>query len=170
MAVPAVFSEKGNCMFHLGQKSLAELQGVHPDVVRIVKRAIQITETDFTVFDGIRTAADQNALYRRGASQIDGFGRIGKHQAQADGFGWAVDLVPWKDGHAQWLWPEIYLIADAMTQAARECDVPLRWGGCWQVVNDLAGAPEHWVAAYVKRKRDARQRAFNDGPHWELCP
>ena len=154
--------------YSLGAKSRAELQGVHPDLVRVVERAIRITEQDFTVFDGIRTAADQNALYRRGASQIDGISQVGKHQKQSDGFGHAVDLVPWIDGKAVWDWPAIYVIAEAVTQAARESNVKLRWGGCWAVVNDLAGAPENWVAAYVKRKRMAGKRAFNDGPHWEL--
>lgn len=156
--------------YSLGRKSLAELEGVHPELVGVVKRAIEITEQDFTVFDGIRTAADQRALYNRGASQRDGYNRKSKHQIQASGYGEAVDLVPWINGRAVWDWDAIYVIADAVVTAARELNVPLRWGGCWQVVNDLGGAPENWVAAYVKRKRAAGKRAFNDGPHWEMWP
>lgn len=154
--------------YSLGTKSRAELIGVHPDLVRVVERAIKLTEQDFTVFDGIRTAADQNALYRRGASQIDGLREIGKHQKQSDGYGHAVDLVPWIDGKAVWDWPSIYVIADAVVTAARELNVQLRWGGSWEHINGLAGSPENWVAGYVKRKRAAGKRAFNDGPHWEL--
>ena len=154
--------------YSLGTNSRRELEGVHPALVSVVERAIVLTEQDFTVFDGIRTAADQNALYKRGASQRDGYERIGKHQPQSDGYGHAVDLVPWINGEPVWDWDAIYVIADAMVTAARELNVPLRWGGCWQVVNDLKGAPENWVAAYVKRKRSAGKRAFNDGPHWEL--
>lgn len=154
--------------YSLGRKSRSELVGVHPDLVRVVEHAIGITEQDFTVFDGIRTAADQRALFRRGASQIDGYNRIGKHQRQKDGHGHAVDLVPWISGRAVWDWDAIYLIADAMVTSARLLDVSLRWGGCWQPVNDLKGSPENWVADYVKRKRAAGKRAFNDGPHWEL--
>ena len=156
--------------FRLGTSSRHELRGVHPDLVRVVEMAIQVTEQDFTVFDGILTAAEQNALYRRGASQIDGYARKGKHQVQADGYGHAMDLVPWIDGRPVWDWDAIYLIADAMVLSARALNVNLRWGGCWGhvPVNDLSGSPEHWVAAYVKRKRDQGRRAFNDGPHWEL--
>ena len=76
--------------------------------------------------------------------------------------------MPWVNGKAVWDWPAIYVIAESVTIAARESNVKLRWGGCWSVINDLAGAPENWVAAYVKRKRAAGQRAFNDGPHYEL--
>lgn len=155
--------------YSLGTNSRRELEGVHPALVSVVERAIVLTEQDFTVFDGIRTAAEQNALYKRGASQRDGYRRIGMHQRQGDGYGHAVDLVPWIDGAPVWDWDGIYLIADAMVEAARELDVNLRWGGCWQVVNDLSGAPENWVAAYVKRKLSAGKRAFNDGPHWELA-
>lgn len=156
--------------FYLGKRSRAELQGVSPDMVKVVEMAISISEQDFTVFDGIRTAAEQRALFKRGASQKDGYTNVGKHQKQADGYGWAVDLVPWINGKPVWDWNAIYLIADAMVTSARYLDVPIRWGGCWQVVNDLSGSPENWVAAYVKRKRAAGKRAFNDGPHWELCP
>jgi len=152
----------------LGSKSNAELQGVHPDLVKVVKRAIQITEQDFTVFDGLRTAADQNALFKRGASQIDGYRRKGEHQKQSDGWGHAVDLVPYIDGRVQWDWDGIYLIADAVVHAAEEEHVELRWGGCWCVVNGKAGSPEHWVSEYVTRRRKQGRRAFNDGPHWGL--
>jgi len=154
--------------YKLGTSSRNELKGVHPDLVKVVERAIEITEQDFTVFDGIRTAADQRALYKRGASQIDGYTKIGKHQQQASGYGEAVDLVPWINGRAVWDWDAIYVIADAMVTASRELGVKLRWGGCWEPVHNLAGSPENWVAAYVKRKRAAGKRAFNDGPHWEM--
>lgn len=154
--------------YHLGKSSRSELVGVHPDLIRVVVRAIKITEQDFTVFDGIRSEQDQRALFKRGASQKDGYTRIGKHQPQEDGLGHAVDLVPWINGRPVWDWDAIYLIADAMVTTARELNVPLRWGGCWKHINDLAGSPENWVAAYVKRKRAAGKRAFNDGPHWEL--
>lgn len=154
--------------YRFGTRSLSELPRTIPDLRRVCDRAIQITEQDFTVFDGYRTAADQHALFKRGASTRDGYVKLSKHQLQPSGYSEAVDLVPWIDGAPVWDWDAIYVIADAVVTAARELDVQLRWGGCWQHVNPLKGSPENWVAAYVKRKRSQGRRAFNDGPHWEL--
>ncbi|MEM7750430.1 MAG: M15 family peptidase [Pseudomonadota bacterium] len=154
--------------FQFGSRSRREMQGVHPDLTAVCEKAIAITTVDFGVFDGLRTAADQNRLFRRGASQIDGYQRRGRHQQQSTGYGHAVDLVPWINGRFVWDWDATYEIAEAVTIAAHDCNVNLRWGGCWQWTAPLSGAPEHWVTAYVKRKRDQGRRAFNDGPHWEL--
>ena len=154
--------------FRFGERSRNELVGVHPDLVEVCYRAIEISPADFVVFDGLRTAAEQNALYQRGASQIDGYRRIGRHQKQPTGFGHAVDLVPWIGGRFVWDWGAIYQLTRAVHGAALEKGVDIRWGGCWEHINPLCGDPENWVAAYVKRKLAAGRRAFNDGPHFEL--
>ena len=41
--------------FILSQKSLRRLEGVNPDLVKVVRRAIQITPIDFIVVEGLRT-------------------------------------------------------------------------------------------------------------------
>ena len=155
-----------------GQKSLDELKGVHPALVSVATLALKYSHQDFAVHDGLRTPAEQNALFRRGASQIDGYSKIGKHQVQpATGYGHAVDLVPYVPGRGLvWDWDLIYPICRAMTAASRKLNVPIRWGGCWghEAIHTMSGDPENWVQAYVKRKRDQGRRAFNDGPHYEL--
>lgn len=155
----------------LGSKSRSELQGVHPAMVSVVERAIKLTPQDFGVHDGIRTPAEQNALFRRGASQKDGYRGISRHQIQSSGYGHAVDLVPYVPGRGLvWDWDMIYPIAATMQAVAIELNVKIRWGGCWGHVpiNDLSGAPENWVQDYVRRKQKQGRRAFNDGPHYEL--
>jgi peptidoglycan L-alanyl-D-glutamate endopeptidase CwlK len=53
--------------------------------------------------------------------------------------------------------------------AAREQDIPIRWGGAWDVVlTESDELPEDLVADYVARRRKAGKRAFIDGPHFEL--
>jgi peptidoglycan LD-endopeptidase CwlK len=153
-------------MFKLGTKSLAELNGVHPKLVRVVKRAIELSEVDFSVHDGLRTEAEQRRYVVRGVSKT----MNSKHLPQPDGTGHAVDLVPYINGKLRWEWPAIFKIAEAVVQAARELEVDLRWGGCWQHINPLSGWPEEWEQAYVARKRKAGKRAFPDGPHFELWP
>ena len=56
-------------MFALGPRSKMRLNGVHPDLVKVVERAIQITTIDFTVLEGVRSPERQRVLYDAGASQ-----------------------------------------------------------------------------------------------------
>jgi peptidoglycan L-alanyl-D-glutamate endopeptidase CwlK len=139
-------------------------------MVAVVKRAIVLTDSDFTVFEGVRSARRQNRLFRKKASQLDGYHKISKHQKQSDGFGHAVDLVPWIDGQPRWEWEPIYDIADAMQIAAEELDVPIRWGGAWIKINGLNQSLRQAQADYVQRKLEEGKRAFPDGPHYELLP
>ena len=148
--------------------SKAELVGVHPTIVDFANRTLHYSTVDFGVHDGIRTAEDQYALYKRGASQRDGYRRPSQHQKQASGYGEAVDLVPRVNGRWLWDWPMIYDIADAAFRAADEIGVPITWGGCWRNITGSKMLPEWCVQDYVKRRRMQGRRAFNDGPHWEL--
>ena len=153
--------------YALGAGSLAELQGVHPLIAGVVRRAIQITEQDFGVHDGLRTEAEQRAYVQRGVSQT----MNSMHRKQADGFGHAVDLVPYINGKLRWEWPPIYHIAAAVRQACVENAVPLRWGGCWRSILDIppgASAMEAAVNRYGAERRAAGKRSFTDGPHFEL--
>ena len=45
--------------YKLGPTSLLRLQDVHQDLVRVVERAIELTEIDFTVLEGRRTKERQ---------------------------------------------------------------------------------------------------------------
>lgn len=154
--------------YSLGARSLAELEGVHPKLVGVVKRAIQLTEQDFSVHDGLRTVAEQREYVRRGVSKT----MNSKHMKQPDGFGHAFDLVPWINGQLRWEWKPIFVIASAVHEAAREQGVDLIWGGVWdRDFADLGETPaemEQAVNAYVARRRGAGKTAFIDGPHWQL--
>ncbi len=146
--------------FKLGKKSLQELQGVHPDLVAVVERAIELTVQDFAVHDGIRTIEEQKALVNRGASKTLNSRHITGH---------AVDLVPFIGGKLRWEWEPIYHIADAVRAAALEQGVPILWGGVWdRILTDHDDYPEDLVADYVTRRKAAGKRAFIDGPHFEL--
>lgn len=155
--------------YALGAKSLQELSGVHPKLVAVVQRAIALSEQDFTVRDGLRTPAEQRVLVAKGASQT----LNSMHLPQGDGFGHAVDLVPWINGKPRWEWEPIYRIAAAVQQAAKEQGVAIRWGGVWDSrLNDLGNGwqrLEKAVEAYVARRKAAGKKAFIDGPHFELA-
>lgn len=154
--------------YTLGNKSRAELVGVHPQLVKLVERAIAITGQDFSVHDGLRTEAEQREYVRRGVSKT----MNSKHRKQADGFGHAVDLVPFINGQLRWEWRPIFVIASAVRAAAVELGVDLIWGGVWdRDFETLAGSPKDMeiaVNAYVARRRGVGKTAFIDGPHYEL--
>ena len=78
--------------YKLGSRSLHSLSGVNPDMVAVVKRAIELTEVDFTVIEGIRHINRQKELLKAGKSTTLNSRHITGH---------AVDMVPypvdWED-------------------------------------------------------------------------
>lgn len=108
----------------LGNKSRRRLYGVHPDLVLVVNKAIEITTQDFTVLEGLRTLERQQQLYNTGKSKTMNSRHLTGH---------AVDLAPWP---ISWDWEYFYPIADAVKQAAEEVDVPIEWGGDWKSFPD----------------------------------
>lgn len=150
----------------LSDRSRAELKGVHPDLVGVVQSAIVLTTQDFCVHDGVRTLDEQKALVRSGASRT----MNSRHLIRSDGFGHAVDLVPWINGKPRWEWKPIYHIAAAVRRAAIERGAALTWGGVWdRRLNDLpadAAGIEAAVKAYCARHPGPD---FIDGPHYELA-
>ena len=140
--------------YKLSSKSLMTLKGVHPDLVKVVKRAIQIVGVDFTVIEGLRSKKRQAMLVKNGASRTMNSRHITGH---------AVDLVPYYNGKPQPAhWPPFYKIADAMIQASRELNVKIRWGGNWGVhdISSWKGSGRSLNAAYKGK--------FHDGAHFEL--
>ena len=116
-------------MYTLGVRSKARLKGVHPDLVKVVKRAINLTTVDFTVLEGVRDPLRQMKLVEAGASQT----MNSRHIPGADGFAKAVDLGAWVDDEVRWDWPLYHQIAAAMKEAAKQVGVPIEWGGDWKM-------------------------------------
>lgn len=142
--------------FVLGSTSRKRLAGVHPALVRVVTRAIALSTVDFTVTEGVRTPQRQRELYAQGRTKP---GRkvtwtlISNHFKQPDGYGHAVDLVPWPvDWEGPVHFPKFDAMAQAMFAAADELGVNIRWGADW----NQNGKP--------------RERGESDSPHFELAP
>ena len=123
--------------YKLGLRSIANLWGVHPDLVRVVKRAISISTVDFTVIEGRRSVARQRELFAKGASKTMRSRHI---------HGFAVDIAPYVGGRVRWDWPLFHPIAKAMKEAARLENVPIVWGGDWKSFKD----GPHWELPHAK--------------------
>ena len=148
-------------MYQLSQRSLDRLEGVDERLVKIVCRAIEITDVDFGVVQGLRTEEEQKALVAKGASKT----MKSKHLE-----GKAVDLMAFIDGRGCWELSVYDNIADAMQQAATEEGVQIRWGAAWNIadIREWDGTMEEAMNHYVDTRRSEGKRPFIDAPHFEL--
>lgn len=147
--------------FKLSTRSKERLIGVDPALVKVVRRAIELTNVDFGVTQGLRTEEEQRELVAKGASKT----MKSKHLT-----GDAVDLAAYIGSRLSW---EITLyddIADAMKLAAKEYGVKIRWGAAWHI-NDIVsyeGTMQDATNEYVDLRRSQGKRPFIDAPHFEL--
>jgi peptidoglycan L-alanyl-D-glutamate endopeptidase CwlK len=133
----------------LNKNSLLKMKGVHPDLIRVIKRASEISKVPFIVVEGLRTAARQRELLAAKATKTLNSRHITGH---------AVDIVPILDGKPRWDWPLYLQLAAAVREAARVESVPIRWGGTWSALHTIKGA----ITSAMLSK------SFPDGPHFEL--
>jgi peptidoglycan LD-endopeptidase CwlK len=113
--------------YKLSEKSLERLKGVHPDLVKVVKKAIELTPIDFRITEGLRTRERQAYLVKKGASRTMRSRHITGH---------AIDFVALPNGVVSWDFPLYTRIADAFKKAASELGVPIVWGGDWKSFRD----------------------------------
>ena len=154
--------------FKLSQRSLDRLEGVHPDLVAVVKKAIELTSVDFGVTCGTRTVEEQQMLVDAGKSQT----MNSKHLPQEDGYSHAVDLVAYVGSDVAWELNLYDNIADAIGHALvqLELDVGIKWGAAWTEgdLKDYFGSSEQAMNNYIDTCRVEGRRPFLDGPHFEL--
>lgn len=139
--------------FVLSEKSRGKLAGVHGDLIRVVLRAIEISEIDFMVVEGVRTPERQRELYAQGrtkpGNKVTWTLKSNHFVNPKTGKGHAVDLLPapydWSNKHG-----EFNKMAKAMLAAAKELGVAIRWGADWNR-NGVSG-----------------EKGETDSPHFEL--
>jgi len=115
----------------LGTRSLSRLQGVHPDLVRVVKAAAAMSDLDFTVLEGLRTVERQKELFAQKATKTMNSRHITGH---------AVDLAPMIGGKISWDWPLYNRLSKIVKAAAAAEKVSITWGGDWRTFKD----GPHW--------------------------
>lgn len=116
--------------FELSHAASSRLQGVHPDLVKVVRRLETIGTMPFTVLEGIRTAARQQELFKQGATKTLNSRHLTGH---------AVDIAPLINGAVSWHWPHYRELEPVVKRAAKDVGVQIEWGGDWA---DLDGP--HW--------------------------
>ena len=152
--------------FKLSTRSKNKLKGVHPDMVAVVERAIELTDVDFGVTYGVRSLAEQEKLVASGRSQT----MKSKHLIQDSGYSHAVDVVAYDGSDVVWEINVYDDICDAFKQAAIEKGVAVKWGAAWSEgdIRSYEGTAEDAMNAYIDLRRSQSRRPFIDGPHFEL--
>lgn len=118
--------------FKFGVPSITNMIGVHSDLKAVAYRALEITPYDFGVTCGTRSASEQNALYKEGKSQLDGYNKISRHQT-----GHAIDIKVYdENGKITWDIRYFKAVAGAFKMAANELNIPIIWGGDWTSLVD----------------------------------
>ena len=108
-------------------RSLRSLNGIHPDLRRVLDRALQESPLDFIVIEGLRTKERQAQLVAAGASRTMNSRHITGH---------AVDLLPIGPGGPRFDWPLYHRLGPAVKAAAEAEGIPLVWGGDWKSFKD----------------------------------
>lgn len=118
--------------YKLSNRSKSKLEGVHPDLQRVVNLAIEVTKYDFGITCGVRDIKEQKKYLAEGKSQtLDS-----KHLLQEDGYGHAIDFVVYVDGEITWEVGYYRKVIQAFFTAAIELGVQIEAGGLWRTLVD----------------------------------
>ncbi|MGR7336759.1 M15 family metallopeptidase [Klebsiella aerogenes] len=110
--------------FKFSQRSETNLNGVNPVLVKVIRRALELTPVDFIVIEGLRTQGRQKEMVATGKSQT-----MNSRHLTGD----AVDIIP---VNTTWKVEEFKPLLKAVKQAADEQGLKLRFGINWK--NDPA--------------------------------
>lgn len=110
----------------LAPRSEAKLQGVHPDLVRVIRRAAEIG-AQFHVTCGLRSIEEQKALLAAGKSKTLKSRHLTGH---------AIDYVAIDEGGVTYDHADMLAVSQKIKAAAAECGIPIEWGGDWKSFKD----------------------------------
>ena len=125
--------------YKFGQRSKERMQGIQEVLIECATRALSISKHDMTIpgSGGLRTPEQQNELFKKGYSQMDGFDKKSYHQS-----GFAVDVIPvtgYEDAAAFRHFSKCMFYSWQLME--KEGKIPndyfLYWGGHWQNFIDV---------------------------------
>ena len=114
------------------RSSEQNLEGVHPDLIKLIHFALELSPYDFGITEGIRKADRQKQLVEEGKSWT----MDSKHLYQADGFGHAVDFAVYVNGRLTWDVAYYRPVVQAIFKAAIHLGIQIEAGALWRTVVD----------------------------------
>lgn len=113
--------------FTFSARSLKNLEGVHPDLVKVCHQAIKISELDFIITEGVRTLDRQRELFKKKLSQTMKSRHLTGH---------AIDFVPLFEGEVTWKTPAFLPVISAFKEAGRLLQIRIESGSDWKSFKD----------------------------------
>lgn len=117
--------------FEYSATSIKRMDGVHPDLVKVMMLAVTKAPMGLVVLEGLRTLARQKVLLAHGATTT-------LHSRHITGH--AMDVAPMVGGTVRWDWPLYYKLEPVIKAAAHQLSIPIEWGGDWHTFKD----GPHW--------------------------
>jgi len=106
--------------FKFSKRSLDNLKGVHPDLVKVVHLALELSPRDFIVIEGVRTLERQKEMVATGKSKTMNSYHLTGH---------AVDFVPCSP--VSWDRKDFAPVVAAFKAAAARLNVKIECGHDW---------------------------------------
>lgn len=134
----------------LSQRSLTNLKGVHPDLVRVIAETQVVPGCRLEVVEGLRDMATQEKYLRTGASKTLNSRHLTGHAADfamyrdIDGDG-DLDFLKKVD-------PEYRAQAKLFKETAKRLGVDLEWGGDWSSIVDGMHLQLSWASYPLQQK------------------
>jgi peptidoglycan LD-endopeptidase CwlK len=123
-------------------RSEKNLEHVHPDLAKVVRRAWLKCTPSFVVICGLRTVAEEAHNCAAGTSQT----MHSRHLPNEQGLACAVDVMALTPNDAADWAPAAYQpIAAAMLEAGHTFGVPIEWGGNWHTLKDWGHFQLPWA-------------------------
>lgn len=122
--------------FVLGANSLRHLQGVHPDLIKVVNEMLVVSDQDFTIICGLRSLAEQEHLVAIGASMTMRSRHLTGH---------AVDWCPLINGKVTWDDKEYIRLVPLWKKAGENVGIPVESGADWVTFKDYDHIQLPWA-------------------------
>lgn len=114
-------------MYKFSKRSLSNLKGVNPKLVKLMKEAIRESPYDFMITCGVRTLSEQKRLVAQGKSKtLKSYHLTGN----------AVDIALIVNNEVNWDFALYGEVAKHIKKIAKEQGIKITWGGDWKTFKD----------------------------------
>lgn len=126
-------------------RSEKNLEGVHPDLQRVIRNAVMPQDLQLVVTEGLRTPERQAKLLAEGKSKTSNSRHLTGH---------AIDFALFHpNGKVTWDYQQYERAAQAVKASAKAEGIPIKWGGDWLNFKDGTHVQLTWDAYPIAKEQ-----------------